>query len=74
MMWLLRPCNWKHFCDTADEHHAVCLGALIPFFMWPFVTKHCPDVVRLLDIEPWYIALGMSLRVLSYLLIGWWLL
>ena len=61
-MWALRACNRREFCNTADEHHALCLGLFTPFFMWPFLTKHCPEVTRLLDIDPWYISLGMGLR------------
>ena len=73
-MWVLRPCNWHHFCDTADEHHAICLGAFTPFFMWKFMVNHAPDAKRLLDIEPWYVAFGMTIRGISCVLIGWKLL
>ena len=61
-MWALRPYNRREFCNTADEHHALCLGIFTPFFMWPFLTKHAPEATRLLDIDPWYISLGMGLR------------
>jgi hypothetical protein len=33
--------------------------------MWPFVVKHAPDAKRLLDIEPWYVAGGMAIRVIA---------
>ena len=66
-MWVLRRCNWREFCNTGDEHHAICLGALTPFVMWPFMVKHAPDAKRLLSIEPWYVVFGMSLRVLAFI-------
>jgi hypothetical protein len=69
-MWILRPCNYREFCNTADEHHAICLGLLTPFFMWSFVLRNAPEAKRLFDIEVWYVAFGMSLRVGALILIG----
>lgn len=51
------------------EHHAILLGALVPFFMWPFVVKHSEKAAVLVADEPWYLAFGMSIQ-LTILLAG----
>lgn len=67
-MWILRPCNWKHFCDDPDEHHAVCMGLFFPVFMWfPIARWNVGEAARLLASEPWYVAFGMTLRVLGFI-------
>ena len=50
-----------------DEHHAILLGWLTPFFMWPFIVRHSAKAKALVAEEPWYIAGGMFLQVVTLL-------
>jgi len=52
-----------------NEHHAILLGALVPFFMWSFVVKHSEKARALVADEPWYVAFGMTIQ-LTILLAG----
>ena len=66
MIWGLDPRNWCHFCNTPDEHHAICLGLLLPIPMWwPICRWNVGEAARLLASEPWYVAIGMTLRVIG---------
>ena len=69
-MWALR--NLSTFCNTADEHHAVCLGFLLPWFGWYLIVRYgaSSDSSRLLSSETWYVALGMTLRNLAFIGVG----
>jgi hypothetical protein len=69
MRRLPRPfCEFCHREDGTfdyDEFHAVCMGFLFPLWLWPLVILRDKDEAnRLWRSEPWYIALGTSLRVL----------
>jgi len=65
---------WCHFCRHKNddgsfsfdyaEHHAILLGALTPFFMWPFIVRHSTQAAKLVEDEPWYVAGGMAAQAL----------
>jgi hypothetical protein len=66
---------WHEFCRNADgsfcfdEWHAILLGALVPFFMWPFMVKHSTEAKRLISDESWYVAGGMAGQLLALVLL-----
>lgn len=65
-MWCLR--HVKTFCNDADEHHAVCLGFFLPVVIWWPVTRYqVGEAARLFSCEPWYVGLGMYLRLISFM-------
>uniref|UniRef100_A0A6M3KWB5 Uncharacterized protein n=1 Tax=viral metagenome TaxID=1070528 RepID=A0A6M3KWB5_9ZZZZ len=67
-MWCLR--HLREFCNTPDEHHAVCMGLLFPLpIWWPICRWNVGESARILGSEPWYVALGMSLRVIGLILL-----
>ena len=69
------PSPFNQFCHDKDgnfdwcEHHAILLGALVPFFMWPFMVKHSAEAKRLVSEESWYVAGGMAGQLLALVLL-----
>ncbi len=53
-------CRHEDGSFNYEEHHAILLGALVPFFMWPFASRHSSKAAKLLEDEPWYVAAGMA--------------
>jgi len=65
---------FSQFCRDSEgkfdyrEWHAICIGAFLPYWMWPLVFHYDIEVVmELFEEEPWYVALGMTLRLLPIL-------
>lgn len=72
-MWILRKCNWSEFCNTGDEHHAICLGLFFPIVLWWPVSKYqVGEAARLFNSEPWYVGFGTFLRFCFFLGIILW--
>ena len=73
MPWIPEP--FSQFCHDKDgnfdwgEHHAILLGTLVPFFMWPFMVKHSAEAKRLVSDESWYVAGGMAGQLLALVLL-----
>jgi hypothetical protein len=73
------PEPFCHFCRHHNpdgswsfdysEHHAILLGACVPFFMWPFMVKHSTEAKRLISDESWYVAGGMAGQLLALVLL-----
>jgi len=51
-----------------DEWHALQYGWFTPYFMWPFLLKHCTEARQLLSLETHYVLGGMLLHYFTVLL------
>ena len=71
-MWALR--HLREFCNTPEEHHAVCLGLLLTFPMWWLIARWgaSDKASQLLVNEPWYVGLGLTLRMVGLILFIRW--
>ena len=65
-MWALR--HLREFCNTPEEHHAVCCGWFFPVVLWwPISQYQVGQAADLLRNEPWYVAFGTFLRALTFI-------
>ena len=62
-------CHDEHGNFDWDEHHSILLGALVPFFMWPFIVHHSTEAKRLVSEESWYVAGGMAAQFFALVLL-----
>jgi len=54
-----------------DEWHAILLGLLFPFWLWPFIIwRDSGSAYALFLTEPWYIGGGMLVRLGGLILVA----